>query len=223
MHTLRISVARMLASLRESRPSASLAPTAVAIGIVLVALGWILEEESIGIGGAVRVLGGIVFLAGLATVVFGDSRRRAVAIGMSKGILARYKSRTAHWSWPDRVGLAAVGVGVVLIIPAVVFQIIFRNGSVVAWPAVTLFCVGVLLLIYGRFHGLGEVRTRERPSSPSRGTEPGFFDFFVEGWRNRNRPSSASRSGRLHNSGKMSTRDRSSSPSRTRERDKRLR
>lgn len=168
MHPIKMSMAEMLASLRESRWTDRLGPVAVAIGIVLVALGWILEEESLGMGGVIRTLGGIVFLAGLATVVFGDSRRRAVAIGMSKRVVARYMSKTASWGWPDRVGLAGVAIGVALIVPALVLQIIFRNGAIVALPAVLLFWGGIFLLIYGRFHGRDEVRTRDRPSSPSR-------------------------------------------------------
>ena len=203
MHLLKMSVARMLASLRESRPPASLSPAAVAFGILLVALGWILEEQSIGIGGAIRVLGGIVSLAGLAAVVFGDSRRRAAASGMSKDILARYMSRTAHWGWPDRVGLAGVAVGVALIIPAVVLQIIFRNGAVLAGPSLILFWVGVFLLIYGRFRGGDDTRTRGRSSSPS--SEGGLVIR------------------RQYGRDEDQTRNRSSSPSRREENDRGLR
>lgn len=163
MHPFKMSVAKVLASLRESRSPTNLAPAAVAFGIVLVALGLILETE-VGTGTRIRVVGGIVFLAGLVTVVFGDSRRRAVAFRISKNVLASYMSRTAHWGWPDRVGLAGVATGVVLVVPAVVLQIIFRNGVVVAAPACILFSVGVLLLIYGRSHGRGETRTRDRSS-----------------------------------------------------------
>ncbi len=168
MQPPKIEVARMFASLRELTSPASLAPAAVAFGLVLVTLGWILEEESVGIGTGVRVLGGVVFLAGLATVVFGDSRRRTAVIGMSKGILSKYLSRTAHCAWPDRAGLAGVAIGVALITPAVVFQILFRNGVVVAGLAVILFWVGILLLIYGRIHGRVVMRTGGRSTSPSR-------------------------------------------------------
>ena len=167
MHRLKISVAKLLASLREARSADSLGPAGVVFGIVLVALGWILEEESVGVGGVVRALGGIVFLAGLATVVFGDSRRRAATMGYSGRFYARYMSRTAGWGWPDRVGLAGVAIGVALIVPSLILQIIFRNGAIVALPAVLLFWGGVFLLIYGRFHGRGETRTRGMPSSPS--------------------------------------------------------
>ena len=173
MNPLKLSLTRMLASLRESRSADSLGAVGVVFGIVLVALGWILEEQSIGIGAAIRTLGGICFLAGLLTVVFGDSHRRAVAIGMSKRIVARYMSRTGHWAWPDRWGLAGVIVGLALSVPALVLQIIFRNGSVVAGPAVLLFWVGIALLIYGRFHDRGEMETGDRHSSPSRKEERG--------------------------------------------------
>ena len=158
----------MLASLRESRAADSLGALAAVLGIVLVALGWILEEGSVGIGGAIRTLGGMFFLAGLATVVFGDSRRRAVAFGMSKRVVARYMSRTARWGWPDRVGLAGVIIGLALCVPAVVLQVIFRNGAIVAGPAGLIFWVGIALLIYGRFISRGENQTSDRSSSDSR-------------------------------------------------------
>ena len=164
MDPLRMSPDRMLASLLESRSTDTLGAAGVALGIALVALGWILEEAAIGPGAAIRTLGGILFLAGLATVIFGDSRRRAVAIGMSKGIVARYMSRTAHWGWPDRVGLAGVTVGLALIVPSVVLQIIFRNGAAVAGPAALIFWVGVALLIYGRFYGRDDEQTRGQSS-----------------------------------------------------------
>ena len=157
----------MLASLRESGSADSLGAAGVALGIVLVALGWVLEEASIGVGATIRTLGGICFLAGLAAVVVGNARRRAVAIGMSKRIVARYMSRTAHWGWPDRVGLAGVIIGLALSVPAVVLQIIFRNGAAVAGPAVLIFWVGVALLIYGRFYGRDETQTRGQSSSDS--------------------------------------------------------
>ncbi len=168
MHPLRTTLARLLTSLRESRSPASLAPAAVALGILLVALGWILEEQSVGVGAVVRTIGGILFLCGLGILVFGDARRRAAAITASERIYARYMNRTANWGWPDRWGLAGVAIGIALIVPALVLQIIFRNGVVVAVPAVLVFWIGVFLLIYGRFHGRGEIRTRDRSSSPSR-------------------------------------------------------
>ena len=221
MHPMKMSVARILASLRESRSTGNLG----AVG-VLVALGWILEEESIGIGAAIRTLGGIVFLAGLATVVFGDSRRRAVAIAMPKRILDKYASRTAHWGWPDRWGLASVAIGVASIVPAVVLQIIFRNGAVVAWPAVILSQVGTFLLIYGRFHGRGENRPRNRSSPPSHRGGQNRGLHAPGQTQPRNRSSSPSRRGGqvrgLHTPGQMQPRDSSSSPPRRGRRDKKL-
>ena len=168
MHVLKKRVANMLAALRESRSSDWLGAAGVALGIVLVALGWILEEESVGAGGAVRTLGGLLFLSGLAIVVFGDSRRRSAAIGLSERICSMYMSRTANWGWPDRVGLAGVVIGVALVVPALVLQIILRNGAIVALPAVVLFWGGVLLLIYGRFYGRRSMDTGSLSSSTSR-------------------------------------------------------
>ena len=168
MDLRRMDVSKVLTSLRERSVADAVGPAGVAIGIVLVALGWILEEESIGIGSTIRALGGIVLFAGLATVVFGDPHRRAVVTGKSKRIVERYMARTANWGWPDRVGLAGVAIGAALVVPAVVLQVVFRNGAIVALPAVILFWIGVLLLIYGRLHGRGEMRTPDRSSSPSR-------------------------------------------------------
>ena len=172
MHPLKTNAANMLASLRESRRSGSLGPAGVVLGILLVALGWILEEQSIGAGAVVRTLGGILLLCGLAIVVLGDSRRRAAAIGTANRIYAGYMARTAHWGWPDRWGLAGVTIGLVLIVPALVLQIIFRSGVVVAAPAVLIFWVGVFLLIYGRFHRRGRMRDRGLPTSLSRRSRP---------------------------------------------------
>ena len=173
MDGLKTSIASMLASIRESGWTGGVGPAGVVLGILLVALGWILEEQSVGTGGATRTLGGVFFLCGLAVVVFGDSRRRAVAIGAAERIYARYMARTAHWGWPDRVGLAGVIVGAALVVPALVLQIVFRNGAVVAVPAVIIFWCGVFLLIYGRFYGRGGKRERGLRSSPSRGEERG--------------------------------------------------
>ena len=177
MHPLKMSVAKMFASLREWRSVDSLGPAGVVLGILLVALGWILEEQSVGAGAVVRTLGGLLFLCGLAIVVFGDSQRRAAAIGAAERIYARYMARTAHWGWPDRWGLAGVVIGLALIVPALVVQIIFRIGAVIAAPAVLLFWAGVFLLIYGRFYRRGKMRSRGLPPSASRGDRHGGGRF----------------------------------------------
>ena len=168
MQTPKMGMAKLVASLRESSWADKLGPAGVVFGVVLVATGWILKEEAVGMGSVIRALGGIVILSGLVLVVFGDSRRRAVAIDTSKRIGARYIFRTAYWGWPDRVGLAGVAIGVALIVPALVLQIIFRNSLIVAVPAVILLWGGVFLLIYGRFYGRGEMQSRDLHSSRSR-------------------------------------------------------
>ena len=143
-----------------------------AIGVILVALGLILQEYFDGIGTAIRTLGGVLFLCGLGAVLFVESRRRAAVIGAARRIVARYMSRTAGWGWPDRLGLAGVAVGLVLLAPALVLQIIFGSvsGAIVIAPGIVVFWVGVALLVYGRFHRRDTRRTRPLPpySSPSR-------------------------------------------------------
>ena len=157
----------MFASLRESRLAERLGPVAVASGIVLVALGLVLEDSSVGLASAVRTLGGILFLCGLAAVLLANAHRRAVTMGIAKRIAAGYAARTASWGWPDRVGVAAMAIGLALIVPALVLQISFGNSLVVAAPAVILFWSGVGLLIYGRFYGRRAMRTREMPGASS--------------------------------------------------------
>ena len=163
----------MLTSLRESRGAGVIGWAGVAIGIVLVTLGWILDEQSIDAGAAVRNLGGVLLLGGLAIVVFGDSRRRASAISAAERLYARYMARTAHWGWPDRWGLAGVIVGLALVVPALALQIIFRYGAPVAALGVVLFWIGVILLIYGRFYRRGQAGDRGLPCSPSRAERHG--------------------------------------------------
>ena len=67
MDLRRMGVPKAFTSLRERRSADSLGAVGVAFGIVLVALGWVLEA-SVGIGGAIRTLCGVFFLAGLALV-----------------------------------------------------------------------------------------------------------------------------------------------------------
>ena len=157
----------MLASLRELSPSDTLGSAAAAIGIILVAFGIFLQESSgVGFGATIRTLGGVLLLGGLGAVLFVESRRRAAVIGAARRIVARYMSRTAGWGWPDRLGLAGVSVGLVLLAPALVLQIIFGSvsGAIVIAPGIVVFWVGVALLVYGRFHR----RDARSYSSPSR-------------------------------------------------------
>ena len=170
MYPLKTNIAKMFASLRERRPAGSLGAVGAVLGILLVALGWFLEEQSIDAGAVVRTLGGILFLCGLAIFLFGDAQRRAATIGAVERTYARYMSRTAHWGWPDRWGLAGVVIGLALDVPALALQIIFRNGVLVAVPAALIFWIGVALLIYGRFYRRGQMPDRGLPSSPSRGS-----------------------------------------------------
>ena len=154
MHPPKMSVPKILASLRELSPSDTLGSAGAAIGIILVAFGFFLQESGVVFGETIRTLGGVLLLGGLGAVLFVEPRRRAAVIGAARRVVARYKSRTAGWGWPDRLGLAGVAVGLVLLAPALVLQIIFGSffGSIVLVPGIVLFWVGVALLVYGRFH-----------------------------------------------------------------------
>ena len=167
MRPLKTNADNMLTSLRESRGAG------VGIGIALVTLGWILDEQPIGAGPVVRNLGGVLLLSGLAIVLFGDSRRRASAISAAERLYAGYMARTAHCGWPDRWGLAGVIIGLALVVPALALQIIFRYGAPVAAVGVILFWIGVFLLIYGRFYRRGQAGDRGLPRSPSRAERRG--------------------------------------------------
>ena len=145
---------------------------AVVVGIGMVALGWLIEELG-WVEGAVsplRNVGGVVLFGGIATLLFGDPRRRALTTGKVRRLVNRYKARTAGWNWPDRVGLSGVIVGLILVLPCIVLQIIFRTNFGIIILALLSFWGGVGLLIYGRFYRResGEYRPRPPASSPPR-------------------------------------------------------
>ena len=123
----------------------------IVVGIVFFVLGSVLE----GIyGPAIRSLGGVILLAGLGILLFGEPRRRAAVIASARRVVDDYKNRTAHWRWPDRMGLAGVAIGLLLLVPAVFMGILFGaiGGTLVMWPALVFFWGGAVLLIYGRFY-----------------------------------------------------------------------
>ncbi len=98
---------KLPASVSDLKPNDRLALAATLIGIVVVALGLTLESYFGGLGTGIRALGGVIFLIGISTFVLGDARRRAAVQSKLNDIVTRYVARTAHWSWPDRWGLAA--------------------------------------------------------------------------------------------------------------------
>ena len=171
MDLRKMGVPKAHASFRERRSADMLGSAGVVIGIILVAVGMILQENlGVGIGAAIRTLGGMLFLSGLAVIVLWEPRRRAVLVGFSKRMIARYMQMSTNWAWPDRVGLAAVAVGLILAVPAIVIQILFRGGAAIALPAVILFWSGVGLLIYGRFYRRDGEQTLHDPPYSSRST-----------------------------------------------------
>ena len=148
---------RLIETLREARPADLLGWAATAVGLVLVAVGIILEENrGVSFGATIRVLGGLLLLGGLGAVLFGESRRRAAVIGAARRAAKRYLDATDRWRWTDRWGVAGVAVGLVMVAPAVAAQIIFGDpfGVLVVAPGLVLFWGGVVLLLYWRIYRL---------------------------------------------------------------------
>ena len=142
---------KFLTMLRDGRAADAIGLAGVVVGVVFVAVGSVLPESS---GPAVRTLGGLLFLGGLAALLFGEPRRRAKIIASARRAVDNYMARTADWIWPNRVGLAGVAIGLILIVPAVILQALFGSvfGAIVIVPGLVLFWGGVALLIYGRFY-----------------------------------------------------------------------
>ena len=143
---------KLLAALREQSPTDTLGSAGVAIGIILVTTGFVLQESfDAGFGGEIRMLGGVLFLSGLGAVLFGESRRRTAMIHAARRTVERYMAATARWLWPNRMGLAGMALGLVLLAPALVLQIIFGTvfGAIVVAPGIVLFWCGIALLVYG--------------------------------------------------------------------------
>ena len=159
-------LADRLLKLLESRSTDVLGVSAATAGLILAALGIILHENSVGFGTAIRALGGVLLLGGLGAVLLVKPRRRAAIIGAGRRIADRYAASTADWRWPDRYGLAGVLIGLALLAPALVVQILFGTlfGVIVIAPGLVLFLAGVALIVYGRFYrGDGT----EKPGRPS--------------------------------------------------------
>ena len=93
---------------------------------------------------------GVLLLSGLGAVLFIESRRRAAIIGAARSIIQRYRAVTVRWRWTNRMGLAGLVVGALLLAPSLFLQIIFgAGGAMVMLPGIVLFGGGVALLVYG--------------------------------------------------------------------------
>ncbi len=157
--------------LRELRPSDAAGAAGAVIGAVLVASGSALEGQGVATGTAVRTLGGVLLLAGLAVVLLGEPRRRAASADAARRLVARYMAATGHWRWPNRVGVAAMVVGLLLLAPALVAQVLFGTvfGAMIVAPGIVVFWGGVALIVYARFRrGDDPAARRRRPGGGRR-------------------------------------------------------
>ena len=166
MSPSRINRPNGLAVLKNLGPADKLASAAAATGLILVVFGIVLQENlGVGFGATIRMLGGAFFLGGLGTLLLWESHRRAALLGAARRIVERYMAATVAWRWTDRMGLAGVAIGLALLAPALVLQIIFGTvfGAIVIAPGIVLFWTGIALLVYGRFRR----REARQHSSPS--------------------------------------------------------
>ncbi len=134
---------------------------AVAIGIVLVALDIILQIQLEGFTTVFRVIGGISFLLGIGVLVFGTPGRRDVLLDQSKRLTGRYMAKSAGWGWAFRYGVASTAIGLILILPMIIFQFLFGNTFGIAVLAIVLFWSGIALIIYGWWRRRKAARTRD--------------------------------------------------------------
>ena len=160
---------RLRDRLRARPPSNAAGVAGALMGAILVAVGIALQEQGVGAGEAVRVLGGILLLGGLGVLLFGDSPRRAALVDEARRVLARYTTATRRWRRPNRVGVALVAIALLLHAPALIAQILFGTAFaiLVIVPATVLFWVGLVLIVWARL-GRGAGGRGAGPRGPSR-------------------------------------------------------
>ena len=168
MSSFKRDAPRLPALVRNLRLNDRLALVGTLIGILIVALGLILEPYSSGAGTGLRALGGVIFLCSVSAFVLVDARRRAAVQNKVQDIVARYMARTAHWKWPDRWGLAAAAIGLIMAVPMLALQIMFDAAFGAAMIGIALFWVGIGLLIYGRFYRKGATDEHRPTASTTR-------------------------------------------------------
>lgn len=140
------------------------------IGAILVAVGLTLQEQDVSVGATVRTLGGILLLGGVGVLLFGTSQRRRASNNWARRIIARYMAATERWRWPNRAGVAGVAIGLLLLPPALVAQVLFGTvvATVIIAPGIVVFWVGVAFIIYAWFQrgsasGLGATGNAHGP------------------------------------------------------------
>ena len=157
---------KTLKFLGETRMVDALASGAVAVGILLVALDMILQSQLEDFTTAFRIIGGILFLIGISTLVFGDARRREMVILLFRRVTARYMIRSANWGWFYRYGVASTIIGLILIVPAIILQFLFGNNFGIAILAMLVFWSGIVLILYGWYRRRKAARKRNQLNPP---------------------------------------------------------
>lgn len=130
-----------------------------AVGIGILAIGFLIQEVSLGVGTPIRTLGGLLLLGGIVAFIFSTPQRREIVIGRFKSVVGWYTTKTREWRWMNRNGLAAVIVGLAWLVPVLALRIIFGRiaadfAAAIMVPGVIIFWVGIGLLIYGIYRAI---------------------------------------------------------------------
>ncbi len=135
-----------------------------AVGIVILAIGLLIQGVSIEIATPMRTLGGLLLLGGIVAFIFSTPNRREIVIGRFKSVVRWYTTKTREWRWMNRTGLAAVIVGLAWLVPVLALRVIFGRiaadfTAAVMVPGIIIFWVGIGLLIYGIYRAIKDGRS----------------------------------------------------------------
>ena len=135
-----------------------------AVGIVILAIGLLLEAVSVGVGTPIRVLGGLLLLIGILGFIIATPNRREITIGTFKRVFRWYTTQTADWRWMNRIGLAAVIVGLAWLVPVMALRIIFGESALdfaaaIMVPGIVIFWAGIALLVYGIYRAIKDAKS----------------------------------------------------------------
>ena len=147
------TIDRLLEALHGRSPVEVAGWATAAMGAVLLAVGIALERQGADVGASVRSLGVILLVAALGVWLFGDARRRRAVIGGVAGAVGGYMRASAHWELSNRVGVAAMLIGLILLAPALVASVLFGTslGVAIIAPGIVLFWGGLALMVWAWF------------------------------------------------------------------------
>ncbi len=165
------AITKLLEFLKQWTTDDNSGAAVAAVGIVILAIGLLLEAVSVGVGTPIRVLGGLLLLTGILGFIIATPNRREIAIGTFKRVVRSYTTKTADWRWMNRIGLAAVIVGLAWIVPVLALRIIFGESALdfaasIMVPGIVIFWAGIALLVYGIYRAIKDGKSNSDSSRP---------------------------------------------------------